>query len=84
MKNHQVKFKNSGHSYSILIGDKTLNFLPEKIKSLCPQTKKIALIIDNNIPNKFIKKKLKNYQLIILTFSASEKQKSIKKANLRK
>ena len=84
MKNHQVKFKNSGHSYSILIGDKTLNFLPEKIKSLCPQTKKIALIIDNNIPNKFkkiIKKKLKNYQLIILTFSASEKQKSIKKAN---
>ena len=46
MKNHQVKFKNSGHSYSILIGDKTLNFLPEKIKSLCPQTKKIALIID--------------------------------------
>ena len=84
MKNHQIKFKDSVHDYSILIGNNTLNFLPKKIKSLCPKTKKIALIIDINVPVKFkkiIKNKLKNYRLVIFPFHANEKQKSFEKVN---
>ena len=84
MKNQEIKFKGSGQSYSILIGNKTLNFLPKKIKLLCSNTKKIALIFDKNIPSKFkknIKNQLKNYELLILSLSANEKNKTFKKVN---
>ena len=49
---------------------------------MCPKTKKIAVIIDKNVPNKFRKKIKKKPQkirgLIFLNFEASEKAKSIK------
>jgi len=82
MKSQEIKFKSLNHNYSIIIGNNTLNFLPKKINSLCPRTKKIAVIIDSNIPIKFkkiIKDKLKRYDLLILPFIASEKNKSMKK-----
>jgi 3-dehydroquinate synthase len=85
MKNHEIKFKNLNHSYSIFIGRNILGLLPKKIKDLCPKTRKIALIIDSKIPNNLkilIKKKLKNYDLLILPFSSNEKNKSFKKVNL--
>jgi len=81
MKNHEIKFKNLNHNYSVLIGSNILGLLPKKIKSLCPKTKKIALIVDKNIPSKFqkiLKNKLKNYEIVILPFDANEKKKSIK------
>ena len=84
MKNQEIKFNNLNHSYSIIIGNNTLNLLPKKIKTLCPKTKKIALIIDSKIPNKFkkiMKAKLKNYDLLIMSFTANEKNKSLKKVN---
>ena len=84
MECQEIKFRSLNQKYSILIGDNTINLLPRKIKSLCPNTKKIALIIDQNIPNKFkkiIKNKLKNYDLLILPFDASEKNKSLKKVD---
>ena len=84
MRNQEIKFKNLNHNYSIIIGNDTLNLLPKKIKTLCPKTKKIALIIDSKIPNKFkkvIKTKLKNYDLLIMSFTANEKNKSLKKVN---
>ena len=84
MKYQEIKFKNKNNYYSILIGKNTLSVLPKKIKLLCPGTKKIALIIDINIPLKFkkdLKKKLKNYNLLILPFKASEKNKSINTVN---
>ena len=80
----EIKFKGLNHNYSIFIGNNTINLLPRKIKSICPNTKKIALIIDSKIPSKFkkeIKRKLKNYSLLIMPFSASEKNKSLKKVN---
>ena len=49
------------NTYSILIGNNIIVNLQKKLKS-CPKTKKISLIIDKNIPNKFtkiLKKKLK-------------------------
>ena len=48
MKNQEIKFKSKNHSYSILIGKNTINILPKKIKSLCPNTRNVALIIEIN------------------------------------
>jgi len=84
MKKQEIKFKSKDHNYSIIIGENTLNILPGKIKLLCSKTKNIALIIDNNVPKKFkkfLKKKLKNYNLLHLHFNANEKNKSMKKVN---
>ena len=54
MKNQEINFKNNFNSYSILIGENTISKLPKKLK-LCPKTKKIAIIFDKNVPNKFKK-----------------------------
>ena len=84
MKNQEIKFKSQNQNYSILIGKNVINLLSKKIKSLCPKTKKVAIILDSGIPNKFkkvIKAKLKNYDLLILPFIPSEKKKSIKTVN---
>ena len=81
MKIQEIKFKSENHNYSIFIGKNTLNLLPKKIKLLCPKTKKIALIIDKNIPTKFknnLKRKLKNYKILFLLLNANEKNKSTK------
>ena len=53
MKTHQIKFNSYPDNYSIIIGSGVLGLLPKKIKLLCPNTKKIALIIDKKIPQKF-------------------------------
>ena len=82
MKNHEIKFKSQ--NYSIIIGQNTINVLPKQIKLLCPNARKIALIIDKKVPQKFRKKfkiTLKNYNLVFLPFNANEKNKSFKNAN---
>ena len=84
MRVQQIKFKGLPHNYSILIGNKILNSLPIKIKDLCPRTKKIALIIDKNVPEKFkkyLKNRLKKYELVSLNLNANEKSKSMKTVN---
>ena len=60
MKIHEIKFKNSSHNYSVIIGNNSLNIIQKKLKRLCPKTKKIALIIDSKVPKKFINIKKKN------------------------
>ncbi|RPH00590.1 MAG: 3-dehydroquinate synthase [Candidatus Pelagibacter sp. TMED153] len=84
MKAQEIKFNSQNKKYSILIGSNILKILPKKIRSLCPKTKKIALIFDKNVPRKYklnISKNLKNYELNIFNFSASEKSKSLKSVN---
>ena len=81
MKFREIKFKNFDNKYSILIGDKILKLLSKKIKSLCPKTKKIAIIYDSQVPNKFkkeISNNLKNYLVFNYNFKTSEKAKSLK------
>ena len=81
MKNLEIKFRDNLDSYSVFIGSNTLNILPHQIKKLCPKTKKIALIIDKRIPNKFkkiLKRKLKNYNVFVFSFSSNEKMKTLK------
>lgn len=84
MNLNEIKAKSSDFNYSIFIGNKILNTLPKKIRSLCPKTKKIAIILDKKVPKKYkikIKKLLKNYQLFIFEYSANEKLKSFSNAN---
>ena len=62
MKNQEIKFKSKSHNYSIIIGRNSINLLPKKIKLLFSKSKKIAFIIDKNVPIKFkidLKKKVK-------------------------
>jgi len=79
MKTQEIKFKDQNKKYSIIIGKNILRLLSSKIKTLCPKTKKIAIIFDKNIPHNFkakISKKLKNYQVFVYEFKANEKSKS--------
>ena len=85
MKNQEIKFKDSNSSYSILIGSNILGQLPKKIKSICPKTNKIAIVIDRNVPKKFkkiLEKILNAYNLTFIIFNANEKSKSLKIVNL--
>jgi len=80
MKNQEIKFKNKNSNYSIIVGKNSLKILPNKIRLLCPRTKKIALVIDKKVPKKFktiLKKKLKKYEVLFIQFNANEKNKSI-------
>jgi 3-dehydroquinate synthase len=84
MKNQEIKFKSKNSNYSIIIGKNSLEILPRKVKLLCPKAKNIAFIIDKNVPIKFkidLKKKLKNYNLLFLSFVANEKNKSLDMVN---
>ena len=85
MRNKVIKFRNKSEKYSIFIGDNTLNLLPKKIKSLCPKTKKIGVIVDNNLPTTFkkkLKQKLRGYEVTFLYLIANEKNKSLNQVNL--
>tara|TARA_B100001093_G_scaffold510543_1_gene576629 strand:- start:170 stop:1264 length:1095 start_codon:yes stop_codon:yes gene_type:complete len=81
MKINRLKTKN----YSIIIGKNSLSTLNSEIKNHCPKCKKVAIIIDKNIPKKFlvrIKKKLKKYRIFIFFLSSSEKIKNLNQAKI--
>ena len=84
MKTQQIKFNSENRRYSILIGNNILRLLPKKIKSICPKTKKIALIFDQRLPKKYKKiicNNLKDYNVTTLNFLPNEKTKSLKSVN---
>ena len=84
MRNQEIKFKNLTHSYPVIIGNNLLSSLPSKIRSLCPKTKKIVIIIDKKVPNKFrkiLKDRLKTFKPFFLPFTANEKSKSFRSVN---
>ena len=71
-------------TYPILIGENILKYSKKYIKKNCPKTKKIALVIDDNVPKKFIKiieKNLTNFKIFKITFKVNEKIKSLKTVN---
>tara|TARA_B100001093_G_scaffold319008_1_gene304387 strand:- start:1337 stop:2443 length:1107 start_codon:yes stop_codon:yes gene_type:complete len=85
MKAQEIKFKSPDSNYSIIIGKNILNLLPKKIKTICPKTKKIALIFDKKIPlkhKKNILKILRKYKLFNILLNANEKTKSLKSVNI--
>ncbi len=84
MKTQEIKVKNLNNNYSILIGNNILKILKNRIKSICPKTKKIALIFDKGVPSKYkkiISNNLKRYELVNFNFNSSEKAKSIRSVN---
>ena len=85
MKKIEIKVKNNNFDYSIVIGNNILNILPKKIKLLCPNAQKIAIVADKNIPSKFktkIKRLLKFYEVSIFEYDSSEKTKSFSEVNI--
>ena len=85
MNINKIDFKDLNKKYSILIGDNIYGILSSKIKTLCPKTRKIALIFDKGVPYYYkrkIIKNLKNYYVHVYNFNASEKTKSIKSVTL--
>ena len=79
MRTTKLLVKNLSSNYSIIIGRNILNQIPNKIKTLCPNAKKIALVMDSKIPKKFknkLKNILKKYDVYIFEYSANEKFKS--------
>ena len=84
MKKQEIRFNNQNKKYSIIIGNNVLGVLPNKIRALCPSSKKIALIFDYKVPKKFktiLSRKLRKYDLTILTFKSNEKTKSFNSVN---
>ena len=84
MKTIQIKVKNKNSDYAVIIGSNILNILPSKIRTLCPKARKIGIVVDKNIPNKYkikIKKILKKYQVYTFQYTANEKLKSFSKVN---
>tara|TARA_A100001011_G_scaffold396908_1_gene496309 strand:- start:303 stop:1412 length:1110 start_codon:yes stop_codon:yes gene_type:complete len=84
MKVNKIYVKNKNTRYTIIIGKDSLGLLKKQVNTLCPQTKKIGLILDKNIPNHFkrkIKKQLRQYNVFIYEFLPNEKLKSFREAN---
>ena len=80
MKKKEVKFRSLSNNYSVIIGNNILGYLNKRIKLLCPKTKKVAVIFDRNVPQKFItilKKELKNYHLIFFRSIQVRNQKTL-------
>ncbi len=84
MRKKEIKFKTLSDNYSIIIGSNILGLLKERIRSLCPKTKKIAIVLDKNVPSKFkenLKKKLNSYDLTFFRYDPSEKSKNLNTVN---
>ena len=84
MKITKINVKIKDTKYPIIIGNGAINYLKQQIKSVCPKTKKIALILDKNIPSKQkkrIKRQLKSYSIYTKEYFPTENLKSFSKAN---
>ena len=84
MKLTEIKVKNPDSNYSIFIGFGILKILSRRINSLCPNAKKIGLVIDKKVPEKFvknIKNQLKKYKIYVFKYTSNEKLKSFSNVN---
>tara|TARA_B110000967_G_scaffold20424_1_gene19040 strand:- start:4372 stop:5481 length:1110 start_codon:yes stop_codon:yes gene_type:complete len=84
MQTTEIKLKNLNSNYSIVIGKNVLQQIPKRIKILCPNAKKIALVTDKKIPKKFrnkLKHILKDYDIYVFEYSVNEKFKSFSNVN---
>ena len=84
MKTTKLKIKNLSSNYRVIIGRNILNQISNEITTLCPGAKKVALIVDKNVPNKFkikLKKYLKKYTVYTFEYSVNEKFKTFINVN---
>ncbi len=84
MKTTKLKVKNLNSNYPIIIGRNILNKISNQINILAPGAKKIALVVDKNVPKKFqikLKNNLKKYKVYTFQYTVNEKFKSFKNVN---
>ena len=85
MKIDKIIVKTKETTYPILVGNGSISLLKKQVNKLCPNTKKIAVIFDKNVPNIFktkIKKILKKYEIFIKDYSPSERLKNFSNVNI--
>ena len=85
MKIDKIIVKTKETTYPILVGNGSISLLKKQVNKLCPNTKKIAVIFDKNVPNIFktkIKKLLKKYKIFIKDYSPSEGLKNFLNVNI--
>ena len=56
MQVDKIIVKTQESNYPIFIGSGAISLLKKQVEKLCPQTKKVAIIYDKNVPNIFKKK----------------------------
>ena len=85
MKIDKIIVKTKETTYPIMVGNGAINILKGQVKKLCPNTKKISIIFDKNVPNIFktkIKKLLKKYKIFIKDYTPSEELKNFSNVNI--
>ena len=81
MKASKIIVKAQSKKYPIYFGSNILNNTPKIIKKILPKTKKVAFIIDKNLPIKLINKlkiSCKEYRPVIYKLNSKNKIKDIK------
>ena len=81
MKRFKIIIKTKNKSYPIIIGENILNKTGNLINTQIPSCKKIALIIDNKVPQKIlvqVKNSIKNFDNLYIKLNTSEKIKNLK------
>ena len=84
MKQNVIRVKDKGFSYSVIVGNNTINILPKQIKKISPKADKIGIVLDKNVPKKYkikIRKLLKRYKVFFFEYSTSERLKSFSNIN---
>ena len=53
MKIDKIIVKTKETTYPIMVGNGAISLLKSQVNKLCPNTKKIAILLDKNVPNIF-------------------------------
>ena len=78
--------KTNSEKYPIIIGRNLISNLSEILKKNSVSFKKCLLVLDRNIPNRYVKqisKTLRSYELYKFIYNANEKNKNQKKCKNR-
>ena len=84
MKKFNLKVKTKNKNYSIIIGENILGKTGKYINSALPNCKKIALVVDANIPPAKVfklKNSLKKYNCFTIKINTNEKIKNLETVN---
>ena len=79
MQVDKIIVKTHESNYPIIIGNGAISLLKKQVEKLCPQTKKVAIIYDKNVPSFFkikIKNSLSKYKIFIKDYYSNEDLKS--------
>ena len=81
MKINKIIIDTKNKKYPVYVGANILNKVPGLIEKKLPKTKKIGIVVDENLPSKILNKlktSLKKYELKIYKFKSKDKIKNIK------